>query len=159
MKVKMLHPKAKVPEKAHITDAGWDLFSCGDFGSIIQEDFVIPPYELYNHDNASRMIRTGIAIELPKCPIEGHIYQAIIKGRSSLTKSGLIIFDGVIDNGYTGEILVKAMNFTHQHIKITMGMKIAQMILYVTPFQNAIEVTESLRETVRSDKGFGSTGI
>jgi dUTP pyrophosphatase len=159
MKIKIFDSMAKIPEKAHQTDAGFDLFACGDYNAATRDDFVIPPYETFNHDNASRLVRTGIGIELPECTIPGHQYQAIVKGRSSLAKKGLIVIDGIIDNGYRGEILVKVINLTHEAIAIRKDMKIAQLIIYITPIINSLQIVDDLTASERGEKGFGSSGI
>ncbi len=50
MKVKKLHPEAKIQEKANPSDLGWDLFSV--------EDVIV-------HATDRVLVKTGIAIQFP----------------------------------------------------------------------------------------------
>lgn len=138
MKVKKLHQDAHLPEKAHPSDLGWDLFCV--------EDIIVPSW--------SRMlVKTGIAIQFPN-KVGG-----ILKDRSGVaSKQGLFVEAGVIDPNYRGEILVLLWNSTRQPIQISTGAKICQMLL-MPSFQltGEIEWSEELDDTDRGEKGFGSS--
>ncbi len=139
MKVKKLHPEAKLPEKANPSDLGWDLFCV--------EDVLIPPAN-------KTLVHTGIAVQLPD-RVGG-----ILKDRSSVaSKQGLFIMAGVIDPNYRGEILVLLWNSTSLPVQISAGAKIAQMIL-MPAFQLTADLEEvrTLDATDRGDAGFGSSG-
>ena len=82
-----------------------------------------------------------------------------IAPRSGLTlKKFIDVGAGVVDEDYRGELGVILFNFGEEDFKINMGDKIAQLIFekIKTP---AIVETDSLEETGRGNKGFGSTGI
>lgn len=158
LKIKIFSKLAQIPHKAYPDDAGFDLFFCGRKHANTPESIVLPPYENFNHSNSSALVHTGIGIELPQCPIPGHCYQAIIKGRSGLTSRGLMVFDGVIDAGYRGELLVKVMNLTHEPMLIEIGQKIAQLIIYTMPVIEAVELVNELTPSSRGQNGHGSTG-
>ena len=66
-------------------------------------------------------INTGICISLPK------ISYGSIRDKSFLAVKGLLTLGGVIDNDYTGEIIV-IMTSLIEPIKIKKGQKIAQLI-------------------------------
>jgi dUTP pyrophosphatase len=69
------------------------------------------------------------------------------------------VFGGVIDPGYTGEVLVSLMNFGSEIVDISPVDKLCQMILQ--PHLDSLEFgdwTDKLEETVRGTKGFGSSG-
>ena len=51
-----------------------------------------------------------------------------IRDKSSLTAKGLLTLGGVIDNDYTGEIII-IMTSLIEPIKIKQGQKIAQLIV------------------------------
>lgn len=140
IKVKKLHPDAKLPTKVYEGDLGYDLYA---YDPKIDSHIVIDKY--------LQKIPTGIAIELP----EG--YGAVIKDKSSLAKYGLKILGGVIDNGYKGEIIVFIFNTFHYPYKFNRGDKIAQLILIPLVNFPVVEVSQ-LTETLRGDKGFGSSG-
>ena len=137
LKVKRLTDTAKLPEKAHQSDLGYDVFA--------DEDKWIP-YGEY------RLISTGISVFN-----NTYRYGFIIKDRSSIAMKGLFTHAGVIDAGYTGEIKVFFHNVSGTSIMIEKGDKIAQLIpTKVINFE--VEEVEELFETKRGKKGFGSTG-
>ena len=136
LKVKKLSPEATLPTVAHPgEDIGYDLYSA--------ENVVIA-------GRGAAGVRTGIAIEfLP--PAGG-----IIKTRSGLARKRLLCNAGVIDAGYRGEIIVLLENLGDQPYSIYKGDKIAQLLEH--PFLAGDVVENTLGETLRGEKGFGSTG-
>ena len=138
MKVKRLHGQVQLPVKAHSGDLGYDLFSNDQVTLLAGE---------------TKLISTGIAIQFP----EG--YGGLLRDRSSVaTKRGLFVVAGVIDNGYTGEILVALHNSHEGFQTIYKGDKIAQLLLIPTVDFPVEEVEEISSSDGRHDKGFGSTG-
>lgn len=138
MKAKRLSEYARLPEKAHFGDLGYDLYS--------NEGAAIFPHE-------TKIVKTGIAIQFP----EG--YGGFIKDRSSVaTKKGLFTVAGVIDNGYIGEIGIAMYNGTDSLIHVGPGEKIAQLVLIPTVDFDVEEVDEVVPTDKRADGGFGSTG-
>lgn len=142
MKIKILklQNSAIVPRYEHKKDSGLDLISI--------DDLEIPPSE-------SRLIHTGIAIELPSAT------EAQIRPRSGLAlKYQITVLNtpGTIDESYRGEIGVILINHGKNSFKVTKGMKIAQMII-VPVIRVEIEEVEKLSQTDRGTDGFGSTGI
>ncbi|MEA4892681.1 MAG: dUTP diphosphatase [Peptococcaceae bacterium] len=140
IKIKRLNPDGRLPEKAHPTDAGYDLFAA--------EEALIGPGE-------SRMIKTGIAMALPP------MTEAQIRPRSGLAlkhQITLLNSPGTIDADYRGELGIIVINHGKDPFQVTKGMKIAQMVIArVLPTQ--ICQAESLEDTPRGAGGFGSTGI
>jgi dUTP pyrophosphatase len=138
MRVKRLSEYARLPEKAHRGDLGYDLYS--------NEGAAIFPSE-------TKIVKTGIAIQFP----EG--YGGFIKDRSSVaTKKGLFTVAGVIDNGYIGEICIALYNGTESLIHVGPGEKIAQLVLIPTVNFEVKEVDEVISADQRGEGGFGSTG-
>jgi dUTP pyrophosphatase len=138
MKVKKLDTRAKLPQKAHAGDLGYDLFTV-DGPAVYPGQTVI--------------LKTGIAIQFP----EG--YGGFIKDRSSIaTKRGLHTVAGVIDNGYVGEICVAVHNGTDSLTHIMPGEKIAQLVLIPTVNFPVEEVDTVFAQDERGTGGFGSTG-
>jgi dUTP pyrophosphatase len=64
---------------------------------------------------------------------------------------------GVIDAGYRGEILILMTNLGDDTVEIAAGEKIAQMIP-VPVLTGLVEEVESLEDSARAEKGFGSSG-
>ena len=140
LKIHRINDKARIPEYAHPGDAGLDLFSVID---------------TYLNPGESKLISTGIAIELP----EGT--EAQIRPRSGLAlkhQITLLNSPGTIDEGYRGEIGVIMINHGKEAFHITEGMKIAQMVIQ-TVLRVNVEEADSLSTTERGSGGFGSTGL
>ena len=135
MKVK-LDPGAKMPTRAHDTDAGLDLYSPVDA-------------LIYNGDSVT--IDTGVHVEIPAG------YVGMIKSKSGLNVKYNLTSEGVIDSGYTGSIVVKLYNHGRCAVSIQKGQKISQLVILpiLTP---ELELVDSLEETERGEGGFGSTG-
>lgn len=136
MKIK-LDDGAYIPTRAHDTDAGLDLRI---------------PYNASILEGDSLVVDTGIHIELP------HGYFGKIEGKSGLNvKHGVVSLGGVIDEGYTGSIVVKLYNQSWKRYDFKAGDKIAQLIIqpYIAP---KLEIVDELEETARGDRGFGSSG-
>lgn len=139
LKVKKLSEDAVIPHCAHPGDAGLDLFSV--------EDTDLAP-------GASRVVKTGIAIELPAGT------EAQVRPRSGLAaKHAVTVLNtpGTIDEGYRGEVGVILINHGKDTFRIEKGMKIAQMLVKPVITVSVEEVPE-LSDTSRGAGGFGSTG-
>lgn len=136
LKVKRLTPTARLPERAHATDAGLDLFA--------DRNVMLEPGDYH-------CLETGIAIAIPLG------YVGRIAPRSGLAvMRGMDVLAGVIDHGYTGEVKVCLINHGHQTTEIKTGDKIAQLLIQPASLCGVVEV-DSLDETERGAGGFGST--
>lgn len=142
--IKRLNSEAKIPTKAHTVDAGFDLYcSIKDtFGTSI---FLWP-------EDGPVIIPTNISMQIP----EG--YFGLICDRSSFGSKGIKVFGGVIDSGYLGDIKVCLCNVGNEGFRISHGDRIAQLLILPVPNVHFIEV-DSLGETDRGDKGFGSSNV
>ena len=101
-----------------------------------------------------KLIPTGLFMELP----EG--YEAQVRPRSGLAvKQGITCLNspGTIDADYRGEIKVVLINLSGESQIINPGDRIAQLVLQRTEKIDWEQVTV-LTETVRNNRGFGSTG-
>lgn len=139
IKVKLLDTDAKMPEKNNPSDSGFDLFSTQD--------------RLLQYGDRA-LVSTGIAVELP----EG--YELQIRPRSGRAiNDGLTVLNspGTVDQGFTGEVKVILINLGIDTIEIKKGDKIAQAVPSFIP-KAKLTIVENLKETDRSDKGFGSSG-
>jgi len=137
LKIKKLHSDAKMPSYAHHGDAGFDLYAI--------ESVTIPV-------GGRVLVGTGIAMEIP----DGYV--GLIWDKSGLAVNhGLKTLGGVIDAGYRGEIKVGVVNLSDEDYTITVGHKVAQMLIQKVEHAEIKEVTE-LSDTARGHKGFGSTG-
>ena len=133
----MLDKGAFMPVREHAQDAGLDLRA--------KERVKIWP-------GMSAAIDTGVHIELPPG------YYGKIESKSGLNvKYDVVSCGGVIDEGYTGSIVVKLYNFGQNAHVFEPGDKVAQLVIqpYVTP---DLFLVDELSDTERGSDGFGSTG-
>ena len=136
IKFKALDKRAKMPEKAYETDAGFDLFAIRK--------------QKLNGNNKS-IVPTGLAFNIP----EG--YYAQIKDRSGMASTTTLkVKAGVIDSGYRGEIGVVMANYGPYPIEILEGDKIAQIIILPVP-RVEFKKVGNIGKSPRDKKGFGST--
>ena len=135
MKVK-LDKGAFMPTRAHETDAGLDIRS--------REDQIVPSKE-------SAVFCTGVHVELPKGTAGILIAKSGLNTRHNITSTGLI------DEGYTGEIIVKLHNHGGFDYKVKSGDKISQLVV-VPVLYEAVEIVDELSGSDRGESGFGSTG-
>jgi dUTP pyrophosphatase len=154
LKIKKLHPLAKVPEYAHDTDACFDLHACMVDGMAYIGRHVEPGYPV--------TFGTGLAFEVP----EG--WAMLIFSRSGQGfNHGVRLAKcvGVIDAGFRGEVMVKLtsdalesdFNTDKPPYFVQPGDRIAQAML-VPVHRVAFEVVEELGESERGAGGLGSTG-
>ena len=94
---------------------------------------------------------TGWAFQPP----EGYMLQ--ILQRSGLASKGLIPLGGILDEDYTGEVIVIMLNTTDKYLSINNGDRIAQMAIR-SYYHGEFELVDELDETARGDGAFGSTG-
>jgi dUTP pyrophosphatase len=101
------------------------------------------------------MIPTGLFFEIP----EG--FEIQVRPRSGLAaKNGVTVLNtpGTIDSDYRGELKVILINLGDKDFTVNSGERIAQII--VSPVTVAdFTITDSLSDTQRGEKGFGSTGV
>lgn len=123
------------------------LAAGADLHAAIKDDIVIAPQQI-------ELIPTAIHIALPPD------MEAQIRPRSGLAvKYGLTIVNapGTIDADYRGEIKIGLINLGSEPVKVTRGMRIAQMII-APVIQAEFVLTDTLDTTHRGAGGFGSTG-
>lgn len=151
MKIK-LDDGAILPTRGHKTDAGLDLYSREDRSIYAMGTEILMNHQYLPYLHGGECFDTGVHIELPPG------YYGKIESKSGLNvKHNIVSCGGVIDEGYTGSIVVKLYNLGHETYEVHKGDKIAQLVImpYATP---DLEVVDALEDTERGDNGFGSTG-
>lgn len=128
---------AVAPSKSSTSDSGFDL-------TLIDRAHRVGPVEFF---------RTGIKVQ----PAFGWYFDLV--PRSSISKSGYMLANsiGVIDRGYTGEILVPLYKSDPHGPELPLPARIVQIIPRPIIAAQLVEV-ESFEETARGTGGFGSTG-
>lgn len=140
VKLKKLHPEAKIPSYQSKGAAGFD------FCSIEKKLIKAGEWEL---------VKTGLAFEIA----EG--YELQVRPRSGLAlKNGISVLNspGTVDSDYRGEICVILINHSKVDFNIEVGDRIAQGVIAKVEQVGFMEV-ENLSDTQRGEGGFGSSGI
>lgn len=125
--------------KKHADDAGFDI--CAASAMEIT-------------DQSWHEVKTGLHVNIPKGCV------GILKPRSGLSlEFNTDVHAGVIDSGYTGEIIV-LLSVLKPPIFIEKGTRIAQLVVLLMPKIEPVRVgsLEELEDTERGADGFGSTG-
>ena len=161
MKVTRLSETATIPTRASIGAAGFDLYA----DSFEVKEDALGVFSCEREDGSIEVpvgttikVHTGIAMAIP----EG--YMGLIFARSGLAcKLGIRPANcvGVVDEDYRGEVMVVLHvdeNYSQEKmVTLKKGERIAQ-IIFVRYDAFSMEEVESLDETTRGNKGFGSTG-
>lgn len=132
----------KMPSRAYIDDAGYDLY--------VSEDTVVPAGAFVD-------IPTSVAMQLPSWS------WGLLTGRSStLRKRGLLVNTGIIDTGYRGELYAGVFNLTQTDVVVEAGERIAQIIILENATAKTrvwqLEGDDELEPHQRGTNGFGSSG-
>ena len=162
--VELCHENAQLPQYAHVTDAGMDVYAV--------EDVTIAPGE-------TKLVRTGIKLAIPT----GYEIQVRPKsGRALKTKMRVANSPGTIDSDYRDEVCViidniepKIKDLTYDFdekgrpiitsilhgdaMYINAGEKFAQLVLKEQPKAAPYRVESVMGIGENRGGGFGSTGL
>lgn len=135
MRVK-LDPGAYPPERAHQTDAGLDILA--PYGGLVRA-------------GGSRTFHTGVHVELPAGTV------GLLLPKSGLmTRYGITCF-GVVDEGYTGQILAHMFNHGMTDYVFFPGDKLTQLVVVPCRYED-VEIVDEISGGERGENGFGSSG-
>ena len=154
IKVKRVHPDAILPDFAHDTDTGADLYTC--------EELVLLAGE-------KAIARTGLIFELPLGwgfqvrnksgnTVKGVPVKVVDGKEIKEIRADITVYLGTVDQGYRNEVGIMVKNEEDFPIIIPKGTKLAQMVLEKIQQCTFTEVEEVNNDTSRGLGGFGSTG-
>lgn len=124
------------PSRAHATDAGMDLRT---------------PVAVTVPAHGSAVVDTKTHVELPQgCA-------GLIVSKSGLNVKHGITSAGLVDDGYTGTILVRLYNHSDEDYSFSEGDKVTQLVVMPVRYE-PVEIVDSIYGGERGDGGFGSTG-
>lgn len=135
MKIK-LDPGAIRPTRAHDTDAGLDLYAV--------EDRIVEA-------KGDAIFHTGVHVQIH------HGCAGLLVSKSGLNVKHGIVSTGLIDEGYSGEIVVKLYNHGGYDAKVMAGEKISQLVILPVRYE-PVEIVDEIGSGERGNAGFGSTG-
>lgn len=132
----MLDEGAYMPSRGHKTDAGLDLRT--------PKAVTVPAY-------GSVTVDTGVHVALP------HGCAGLLVSKSGLNVKHDITSTGLIDEEYTGSIVVKIYNHGGEDYAFEAGDKVTQLVVLPVVCE-PLEQVAAFNRTERGDNGFGSTG-
>lgn len=155
-----IHPAAKLPSQNHPTDAGYDVYAALD------NPVIIPP-------GGQVLISSGFNVGIQPDPnqfyswtgsgnvdILNYVWVIDVRSRSGLAAKNRVFVTnvpGTVDQNYRGELKVILFNAGKTDYIVEPGDRIAQLVV-TKAFLPAFVEVESLDETDRGTKGFGSSG-
>ena len=139
IQIKLLTNEALVPKKQHELDIGYDLASV-ESTTLLSKQVTL--------------VRTGLSISLP-AGVAGFVLPR--SGLATKHQITLINAPGLIDPGYTGEILIPLINHSDINYNISKQERVAQLVLGNSD-NVEFDIVDELNVTERSSDGFGSTG-
>jgi dUTP pyrophosphatase len=170
--VEKVDKNAKMPERAHATDSGCDVFVCSfdkvffpgagneevclDTPEKIKTraiDQIDSSLDLPTHGRV--LVNTGLKVTVD----EGYDIQVIPRSGLAINK-GLTVCNtpGCIDNDYRGNLSIIIVNTSRKNQKISIGDKIAQLVVRKVEIPEIEEVQKlPAAKTDRGSDGFGST--
>lgn len=132
----LLDEGAYMPSRGHEADAGLDLCT--------PEAVTVPAH-------GSVAVDTGVHVALPRgCA-------GLLVSKSGLNVKHDITSTGLIDEEYTGSIVVKLYNHGGGDHVFEAGDKITQLVV-IPVIRESLEQVSAFKPTERGDDGFGSTG-
>ncbi len=138
--VKYTHFMGLRPQRAHSTDAGFDLCSA--------ESGTVQPGQHAQFD-------LGVAVAIPEGCV-GLVFSRSGMGfKHHITLSNSV---GVIDHGYAGSFRVSLFNAGNTPYGISAGDRVAQLVIVPLQSISGIEEVAELPASDRGERGFGSTG-
>jgi dUTP pyrophosphatase len=138
--VKLMSPRARLPERAYEHDAAYDLYAA--------EDLVIEPL-------GRAVVGTGIALGLPPGLAALTLPRSGLAARHGIS---LVNAPGLIDPGYRGELRIILLNTDRDEaFPVNIGDRIAQL-LFLALSAVSLRAFTTLDTTQRGSQGFGSSG-
>ena len=137
---------ARLPERAHATDAGMDFFFAPVDGVTVRVE-----------PGQTTVLETGVKVQVP----DGCMLQIMNKSGVA-TKRQLITGACVVDEGYDGEIFINLQNIGRDVQYIEPGQKLAQGVFVKILKPELLEINRDSiygRKTARGDGSLGSTGV
>lgn len=128
---------ADVPERAHKTDAGLDVKA--------RETRLVKAH-------GGALFHTGLHVQLPRGTA------GLLVSKSGLDIKHGITSTGLIDEGYTGEIMVKLYNNSDENYLVHAGDKISQLVVIPVLYEDINFKDFTDEKTDRGAAGFGSSG-
>lgn len=134
-------PAGRMPTRAYEGDAGFDLYVAEGY------DRAIGPGEFVD-------VPVDVSAQFPP-----DTWGWIVGRSSTLRTRGLLVNQGIIDQGYRGELFVGVLNPTSLPVRVVGPERLAQLIpMPLVARDVRLVPADYLTPTDRGSAGFGSTG-
>lgn len=164
-------PDAKIPQRKNVENGGFDVFAYLDdhpdltATKLNDTGCILTPGDKTggNESKTILLVPPGCRVCIPigvalQCPADT-AFQVWPRSGLAVDK-GIDILAGLIDSGYRNEVKVVLINHSNQHVKITHGEKVAQLVPVRLNHgsQLMFQDVPSLDMSQRGLNGFGSSG-
>lgn len=162
IKVERTHEGAIIPEFAHPTDSGFDLFTCENTEIQAGKTVIVPTglkFEIPKGWGIQIKNKSGITVKgVPVYTEEYFSNTSEVKLINEGRRADITVFEGTIDMDYRGNIGIMVRNNSEHKITIPAQTKIAQGVLRQVLYCEFEEVDTVDTNTTRGEGGYGSTG-
>lgn len=150
--IKLLHPDAKIPIKANLTDSCYDVVAVRR--EALEAEIITRPEFLNIIKVYGYKYHLGFALDLPPNT------ELQIRSRSSIFKTGLILSNGIGtgDEGYTGEYSIVFYHVVPELPPYEVGDRVAQIQVANRADIN-FNLVDELPDKDRGEKGWGSSDL
>jgi dUTP pyrophosphatase len=167
--IQKMFPDVIDPIKKNPTDSGFDVYAhsfkkyyqnFGSNGERLNENEVLQNIVDKNLNSIELVYLDRVLIGTGIKATVGEGYEIQVRPRSGLAlKQGLTVLNtpGTVDEGYRDEIGIILINLSRANQVVSLGERIAQLIVTPVSLPN-IEMVEELPSKVDRGGGFGSTG-
>lgn len=156
---------ATVPKKATKGSAGADISACLAPGDVVKAMSHLGETVLTVRKDGTLVIPAGYRVLVPTglfMDIPNFTMVQIYPRSGTSFKKGLILTNSVavIDSDYVEEVFVSLTNVSGQNQTITMGERIAQIVLvYLDSYEDIVALPLPPQRKTERAGGFGSTGV
>ena len=139
----------------------WGLFVRGCYDSVNRKSFAECTTEAPTGEEFYSLspgfvylVHTGVCLSVP----ENHVGLLSLRSSSGLSGLSMLNPPGVIDPGYTGELMLPVFSVLDKPLLVGRWMRLAQLTI-VQKEKISLNRVPSLVESERGSNGFGSTGV
>ena len=163
--VKKVLESAVIPDFAHPTDSGFDLYVAESKAigvgqkTIVRTGLIFELPEGWGIQvrNKSGMTVKGVPVMVNKPYVEYKEDEVVVVDSWEEIRADITVYLGTIDQAFRGEVGIMVRNDSPHEVIIPVGVKLAQGVLERVYQCEFVEVDE-VKETDRGSNGYGSTG-
>lgn len=144
LQVQLLDDTATIPNYAHLTDSGLDVY--------LAADVLLPPWTTVRCP-----LRFKVTLPVLPFPFQAELQVRPRSGLSEISRVRIANSPGTIDFGYRGEVCLLLDNLSNDPIMLPRKAKIAQLVVAPVVLCT-VQIVTAVNATDRGEHGFGDSG-